>query len=135
MIQLFNEKFNLFKYSVVVITVCFLVLSLGHFDYFIAKYDMSRYTKNNIETDSPDDFYKHVDYNYLMLLSTDAAPAMMEHKEEIYAYMEENGWDIDEVMWSYQYYSEGGTQYKKMTLRKFNLSRYIARLSVEKYIK
>lgn len=124
LIYLYKEKFNLFQYSLVVVSVCFIVLSLSHIDYYIAKYDLSMYEEmNGLHEDDLYGYNNYVDYNYLMSLSTDAAPVIKSHEDEIQKYMEETEQSVDEVNWTYN---------EKITLRNFNVSRYIARLSTEK---
>ena len=127
--RIFKESFDIFKFSTIVVTTCFLVLSLSHVDYFIAKYDLNMY-KQMKKHYSAEDVYEYVDYDYLMGLSTDAAPAIMEHKDYIYTYMKNNGLDIGNVSWSYKYYGEYDKDFNLITIRKFNLSKHIARLSM-----
>lgn len=131
--QLFQEKFNLFRYGIIVVSVCFTLFSLSHVDYFIAKYDLNMYAEmNGMHEDDLYDGNDYVDYGYLMELSTDAAPIMAEHMEEMNQYMKENDWDLYEAQWAYQYYKEDGMEYNKITIRNFNVSRYMARLRVKK---
>lgn len=133
--QLFNKEFNLFKYSFVTVTVCFILLSFSHADYFIAKYDLNMYAQMREEQEFGKDWYDYVDYGYLMRLSTDAAPALMEHKEEILVYMADVNLDINDVDWAYQYYEEYGEEYNKITIRNFNVSKYTARKIVNEQCK
>lgn len=128
--KIFNMRFHIFKYSVIVVTICFTILSLSHVDYFIAKYDLNKYEEMKSHY-FIDDYSEYVDFDYLMELSTDAAPAIMEHKEEIYPYMQENGLDISEVNWSYKNYAEYDKNFNIVTIRKFNLSKHISKLSME----
>lgn len=132
MFKLLNGTFNLFKYGTVVIAVCFTMLSLSHMDYFIAKYNLNMYEE--MKGMHEDDLYgtnNYVDYDYLMGLSTDAAPEMAEHIEEICEYMEGLKYELDEPRWTYEEYDEIEEEYNKITLRNFNVSRYIARLSMK----
>lgn len=36
-VSIYKEKFPLFRFSMVVVTVCYLLLSFGHPDYWIAR--------------------------------------------------------------------------------------------------
>lgn len=128
--QLLRAEFNMFKYSVVMVTVCFLILSFSHLDYFIAKYDLNMYEQMREEQVFDEEWHDYVDYEYLMRLSTDATPAIMEHKDEIFEYMDSEYINLNDVEWAYQYYEEYGEEYNKITIRNFNVSRYVARLSV-----
>lgn len=66
-VQIFREDFHLFQYGLVVVCVCYLVLSFSHTDYWIAEYNLSQIAKQS-EADR--------DYSYLSRLSADAAPAI-----------------------------------------------------------
>ncbi len=65
-IQIFNERFPLFKYTLAVITICYMAISFARVDYQIARYNLSN---SAYECD-------YVDYSYLSRLSEDAAPAL-----------------------------------------------------------
>lgn len=95
-VNLYKKQFPLFGYCIVVITLCYLVLSFSHPDYLIAKYNMEK-AKDAIT----------VDYQYLYSLNEDAAPVLKKYLTEEQA---ENIW----------------YGYQKKSIRKFNVSRYIA---------
>jgi len=99
---LYKNQFSLFRYSVVVVTVCYLGLSFAHPDYWIAKYNVSHQNK-----------VIAMDAGYLRDLSADAAPVLVP-----YFGMEkaEYQWDTEDVA----------------SLRKFNVSRFVAKMLVEK---
>lgn len=59
---IFYKRFPLFRYGVAVVTVCYLILSFSHPDYFIARYDLTH----------------DGDRHYLSQLSADAAPAILD---------------------------------------------------------
>ena len=100
-IQLYRKQFSLFRYSMVAVTVCYLILSFAHPDYWIAKYNVAQ-QKNNIS----------VDEYYLRDLSADAAPVLVP-----YFSMEEpeHTWDVKDAS----------------SLRKFNVSRFAAKQLIE----
>ena len=62
LLSIFREKFPLFRYSIVVVTILYLGLSFSHPDYIIASVNVRKQT---------------VDYNYLESLSADAAPVLL----------------------------------------------------------
>ena len=99
---LYKKEFSLFRYSVVVVTVCYLGLSFAHSDYWIAKYNVSH--QNQVIA---------MDAGYLRDLSADAAPVLVP-----YFGMEkaEYQWDTEDAA----------------SLRKFNVSRFVAKQLVEK---
>ena len=99
---LYKKEFSLFRYSVVVVTVCYLGLSFAHPDYWIAKYNVSHQNK-----------LIAMDAGYLRDLSADAAPVLVP-----YFGMEkaERRWNTEDAA----------------SLRKFNVSRFVAKMLVEK---
>lgn len=68
LVQIYVDKFPLFRYTIVVVTVCVFALGIAHPDYWIAKYDVAH--MNHIRAENA------IDYNYLQTLSTDAAPVI-----------------------------------------------------------
>ena len=99
---LYKKQFSLFRYSVVVVTVCYLGLSFAHPDYWIAKYNVSHQSK-----------VIAMDSGYLRDLSADAAPVLVPYfgmKEA------DSRWNTDDVV----------------SVRKFNVSRFVAKQLVEK---
>ncbi len=95
-VNLYKEKFPLFRYSMVAVTVCYLVLSFSHPDYWIAKYNIEKAEQ-----------VSSVDYYYLRTLSADAAPVLMPYVDE----------EDAERLW----YDEDAN-----SIRKFNVSQFIA---------
>lgn len=71
-IQIFKNDFPLFRYGMVMFSICYLVLSFGRPDYWIARYNLSAAEQGTGED---------VDYWYLADLSTDAAPVIAEYME------------------------------------------------------
>lgn len=63
-----KKEFPLFRYGMVVVTACYLLLSFSHFDYWIAKYNIYQ-MKEQIS---------YEDISYLCSLSLDAVPALTE---------------------------------------------------------
>ena len=81
-INLHRKQFSLFRYSVVVVTVCYLGLSFMRPDYWIAKFNV---TQMEAEV-TPD-------YEYLRGLSADAAPVLVPYFGE----EEEWLWNVKDV--------------------------------------
>lgn len=125
-LSIFKKKFPLFRYSCVIVTCCYLVLSFGHPDYWIARV--------NVESEKRDD-------SYLSGLSADAAPVLLPWLRE---QAQKEGWEespagdvsIDGEAGGYDSRRDGSTQeYVRRMLRKtenydsilqFNVSRYMA---------
>lgn len=150
-IYIFKDNFPLFRYSMVVVTCLYLVLSFSHPDYWIAKVNVAG------SQESRSEFFKgecYNDYGLLRGLNTDAAPVMIQ-------WMQEGGCDLE-----YYYECEKGTTYimkdggntgMKMTqtqgraalyylenmrdrvgditIRNFNISRFMADRMVEVRVK
>ena len=131
LVSIFNEKFPLFRYSIVVITILYMGLSFGHPDYIIASINVKKI---------------NADYSYLNGLSTDAAPVMI-------PYIKRGGYISDEYAAAYERGQKGltdaqeqklcalysGEAYLKrigekedMGIRTFNVSRYIAVQQMER---
>lgn len=70
MIFIFNRKFPLFKYCMVVVTILYLGLAYARPDYLIASYNLNEQHING-----------NVDWRYLSRLSADAVPVIVEALE------------------------------------------------------
>ncbi len=102
-IAIFKERFPLFRYSVVVVTMFYLVLSFSHPDYIIASYNVTHSAEP--------------DYYYLECLSADAASVMIPYEKRI-------GESYYELRMKYKT--------EDMSWRTFNVSRYLAKNQIEK---
>lgn len=132
MVNIVRERFQLFRYCIAVVTVCYLLFSFGRVDYLIACYNTAQ-LGNAIS---------YEDIAYLTGLSLDAAPALSRYALE-HENCKRN--DTNEKD-SYNVYSTDcrrcrldenfqeildGTD--DMDLRTFNLSKYMARKAAESY--
>ena len=127
MISIFKKDFNFFRYSTIIVTCLYLVLSFARVDYWVAKVNI-----DNMEYETQYEFFEGVslyeDYYYLIYnLSYDAAPL-------IFAY--EDGSDADDYG-SFNYEKKEYVQNIKydtndMSLRKTNISRLIAKSMAQK---
>lgn len=107
LILIFKEDFPYFKFSLVTVTVLYLVFSFARPDYWIAKYNIS-FCKETNDYDDPG----YTDVYYLVHnLSADAAPVIYSLAEE--KGYQNNGWLKNPP--------------EKDSLRTWNLSRWIAR--------
>ncbi len=113
-VTIFIERFPLFRYSILVVTVCYLILSFAHPDYWIAKINTQNIgqVRNEFFEGEP-----YEDYHYLDSLSLDAAsvvkPIFEARKSE---------YTIAESRWMLRY----DVKQEQTDWRKFNLSRYLA---------
>ncbi len=133
-ISIYKERFPLFKYSMVLVTVLYLGLSFSHPDYWIAKYNIACIPNLN-EWESYGDGY------YLSRLSADAAPILLS-EETLNAFnypsarnagRDESGdlLYVNNSSWlpRYIYSLDSHIQYvqsRGTKARTFNLSRFIA---------
>lgn len=75
-ISVIRESFPLFRYSMVVVTLCYLVLSFSHPDYWIARVNIA-----SMEPATRSDFFEgepYDDYLFLSYLNADAAPVVLD---------------------------------------------------------
>lgn len=155
-VSIFRNRFPLFRYSVVVVTAAFLVLSFSHPDYWIARVNAA-----NMKGQSQGDFFlgePYEDYSYLAHLSTDAAPVLLPlfsrqgfdmdlsyyHNPPKYdelagevRYTNDLGRSVGCYSWTpesygYYYLNRLYNRTKNLSLRSFNLSRYTALKATEK---
>ena len=153
---IFWEGFPLFRFSVAVVTVCYVALSFSHPDYMIAKVNLAD-APRSAEQEAPDardgiydGGYTNaygVDFSYLASLSADAAPVLI-------PYMKELGYDLElyeteETIWhasgleaedrykaqgfGYVYLDRLRQKLEEDSLRTFNISRHMARVQLERY--
>ena len=144
-INIFKEDFPLFRYSVAVVTVLYLLLSFAKPDYIIAKVNISKTVHANYDAAEYTDRLPYSDYSYLSGLSADAAPVLVPYLRELGYNMEAyNAKDPVDYMKGLD--PDGKDKYKSnkpegfgyywmrsmkrsiqgMGLRSFNMSRYIA---------
>ena len=119
LVQIWKSGFKFFRYCVVVVTGCFIVLSLSRPDYFIAKWNLAQ--ANNAQTDFfLEDGYDDYDYLYWDL-SLDAAPVLFKDAKFVSEYLN------DYIDCKYDYDYEGDKKsFKNINFRNFNLSTYLA---------
>lgn len=143
--SIYMDKFPLFTYSMVVVTLFYLGLSFSHPDYFIAKYNL-----NPLHLDYLDDYDTLDNKKYLCRLSSDAAPILLDKKYNPYLqsasdYLETDNvlenWDytlrhyeeeednsiLDGLTWFHGYYEDMQLLSEDMHIRNFNFSVYRAR--------
>lgn len=96
-IQMYREHFSLFRYSMVVVTVFYLVLSFSHPDYLIARYNVAKIEE-----------ITETEHSYYSGFCADAATVLKPYLSEEEA----------KRLW----YEEDAD-----TVRKFNLSRFVAK--------
>ena len=82
-IYIFTDKFPMFKYGLICVTLIYLVFAFARVDYIIADYNLAR-VELTINEDNGRDPFKIPGNNnleYYSGLSTDAAPAIKKHEE------------------------------------------------------
>lgn len=98
--NLYQKNFSLFRYSVVVVTVCYLVLSFAHPDYWIAKYNVAQMNTATFDED------------YLEDLCADAAPVLVDY------------FDMEEA--AYQWNTEDAASIRKFNVSRFVAKKLVA---------
>ncbi|MBQ9140173.1 MAG: DUF4173 domain-containing protein [Lachnospiraceae bacterium] len=126
-----KESFPLFRYSMVIVTCFYLILSFGHPDYWIAKVNVESMQENR------SDFFKgeaYDDYRYLATLNADAAPVLLklldDRKYDLnYYYICEESDECysksSEIGFGYCWLEYMHERTEDMSLRKFNVSRFL----------
>lgn len=113
-IQIWKKDFKLFKYSIIVCSICYIVLAFGRPDYCIAKWNLANADQVKSEFFLDDEYE---DYYYLIRdLSEDAAPILLKNEHICTKY---DGYKI-------------GLQEQKITVRNFNISKYTAKVLANK---
>lgn len=122
-ISIYKKKFPLFRYSVLILSCCYIVLSLSRPDYWIAKYNVAKMEEVSVE-----------DLHYLIYnLSYDAAPIVATIDPE-----EVNGeyYDTEYIKGDmYDYFRELSNMNQGIYFRKANYSRIRAKHAAEIYLK
>ena len=99
-VNIFKEKFPLFRYQAAVVAVLYLTLSFAHPDYLIAKVNVANAPREDGMVYHSFFLAKepYNDYYYLRSLSADAAPVLV-------PYLKELGYDME------AFYTEDAVQY------------------------
>ncbi|MBO4981139.1 MAG: DUF4173 domain-containing protein [Lachnospiraceae bacterium] len=160
-ISIFSGKFGLFRYSVAVVTVLYLLLSFSHPDYIIAAVNVANASSEGTDfVRGEDDFFQNSepyrDFSYLSRLSADAAPVLIPYMAglgyDIDVFAEEIGGDRSIVVaetekrndgerisrskqsgFGYYYLDSLKESTENFSLRTFNVSRYMALKQIAKY--
>lgn len=123
-----KKKFPLFRFEVAVITVFYLVLSFSHFDYWIAKYNISQMG----------DQLEYEDVSYLCNLSFDAAPILEKisagHNNIEYSVKGQRGFYEGCYACELETYFKQAEKNTDLNIRTFNLSEYQAVKAAEEYL-
>ncbi len=131
-----KESFPLFRYSMVVVTFLYLILSFSHPDYWIARINVESMQEDRSE------FFKgeaYDDYRYLTTLNADAAPVLLELLDErnydlnYYYICEESDKSYSkssEIGFGYYWLEGMHERVGDMSLRKFNVSRFLMEQNV-----
>lgn len=147
-----KDAFPLFRYGLAVVTCCYLVLSFGRPDYWIARYNISAYARQEKEMQAATEKTGEeraaewegnrngrnaVDTWYLSNLSADAASVIMTEGsiERYRAYeAERERWingevkSLDTAPWDVDYIDRQKERAEQMSLRSYNFSRgYVKR--------
>ena len=132
------NRFPLFTYSMVVVTVFYIGLSFAHPDYWIARYNLDPAHMEYLDKFDMNDSHK-----YLRGLSADAAPVLLNESRNPYLAQMPVGFDsdeftdntvrdyeeggiLDEYSWLYRYYKKMEALSDNMHIRNFNFSVYTA---------
>ena len=117
-LAIYRKRFPLFGYCTAVVTVCYLCLALMRPDYWVARYDLQHaQVSAQQEVGS-----RYSDYHYLYRLSLDAAPVLLQEEAA-------KAWGSSSAM--ERYCSKVRERTEDMGFRNFNVSRWMAKKSLE----
>lgn len=161
-VGIFRVNFPLFRYSIAVITVLYLLLSFSHPDYVIASVNLANAPQSVAEAEADSDtvlsgeeFYGesffvggyYDDFRYLSTLSADAAPVLIPYMEklgyDLSLYGEEDIFSAPQMQGKARYKAEGFGYYyldrikyrlDRFSPRTYNVSRHMAMLKLERAV-
>jgi len=113
---IYHKDFNIYRYIFLTGLFCYVIFAFMRPDYIVAKYNINHMDKVQIQ-----------DLDYLMRLSSDAAPAIAEIKEEQYSdgYIEGIHYVTGKKLIDKYFYSYINDSHIN-NIRNFNISRYMA---------
>lgn len=127
LLTIWKKKFNLFKFSLTAILAAYILLAFSHTDYFVVKWNLS-------QVDGEQGFFLengYEDYDYIAYETClDSAPLVFASNEldkEVYI-----GTDL--YKYSTIYAANFDELRNNTSIRKFNVSQFIAKISYEKYL-
>lgn len=83
LVNIYAEKFPLFRYSMAVVTVFYLVLSFSHPDYIIARVNIANTEADSMQWWVDESVEPYHDFSYLSRLNADAAPVLVPYLESL----------------------------------------------------
>lgn len=119
LVNIYAERFPLFRYSMAVVTVFYLALSFAHPDYIIARVNIANTVEDSRQWWVDESVEPYHDFSYLSRLSADAAPVLV-------PYMESVGYDFA------AFESESALTYAREQ-RSNSESRYLRRQTMEDF--
>ncbi len=147
-VSIYREKFPLFQYSMVVVTILYTILSFSHPDYIIASINVANAPRDEMENweVSEEDFFQssepYDDFSYLSNLSADAAPVILPYMKELGyeldIFYEEDIWNriwdgrSNKEIFGYYYLEELQEACENFSIRTYNVSRHMALKIIEK---
>lgn len=140
LILIYKEDFPLVRYFLITVTTLYLLFCFSRPDFFIASYNLYHSSKESVN-DTSQDYRSGVynDYYYLKRLSMDAAPVILKNAKA-YGYQDSTWFhsyashiaELTDIHYE-DSKSHSSSAFKKPSLRKWNLSRWMAINSFEKY--
>ncbi len=146
-VSIYSERFPLFRYSMAVVTVLYLMLSFAHPDYIIAAVNVANAPGRAVEQEgegkSENAFFlseePYRDYKYLSHLSADAAPVLIPYMASLGYDMEsfysrgetEKRWDMPDDF-GYYYLRKLQLSTDSFGIRTYNISRHMALRQIAK---
>lgn len=119
MIHIYKMTFPLFRYCMIVVTACYIVIAFSRPDYFIARYNIEAMSELDKNEEGISPYEQYGDLYYITSLSADAAKALEHYEKD------------DEIVSNY--FEQMSEKSKSMSIRTFNFSRYIAEKTAQNF--
>jgi len=123
MIRIYMKEIQTFRFSMVVITICYMILAFMKPDFIIAKYNLTNMVAQAKIAENETYYFQDMDYIYS--LSTDIMPAIRDFVEDKdYLMFSEN--EKNSILHDLQEYFDQ-VEIEENNLRNFNIAQYIAK--------
>lgn len=124
LVSIYNNKFKLFRYSMVVVTLLYLGLSFSHPDYLIARVNLANTTSGHIGI-AGGEAAPYSDFRLIRSLSSDAAPVVIPYFKK-QGFVSGMSGQITGQNYFENYLDKLREQTSDMGIRTFNVSWYLA---------
>jgi hypothetical protein len=128
MIRIYRKNIQTFRYSLVIVTICYMLLAFLKPDFIIAKYNLTKMVTRAESTENAIYYYQDMDYVYS--LSADIMPALRDFVEDgEYAIFSEDD-EVYVLNDLKRYLNQIENEVDSGDIRDFHIGEYIARKDI-----